>query len=86
MKHFDRVRDGLVKANESYNQAVGSFESRGLPSANRLKELAAPDHGEALECPAPVEVALRVVPAQEPARPKGGQGAGLQEIDPPGDA
>lgn len=86
MKHFDRVRDGLVKANESYNQAVGSFESRVLPSANRLKELAAPDHGEALECPAPVEVALRVVPAQEPARPKGGQGAGLQEIDPPGDA
>ena len=30
------------------NQALGSFESRVLPSANRLKDLTAPEHGEAL--------------------------------------
>jgi DNA recombination protein RmuC len=62
MRHFDRVRDGLVKAGESYNAALGSFESRVLPSANRLKELAAPDHDEALESPEPVEVVLRTIP------------------------
>ena len=60
--NFDRVRDGLVKAGESYNAALGSFESRVLPSANRLKELAAPDHDEALESPEPVEVVLRTIP------------------------
>ncbi|HOS97148.1 MAG TPA: DNA recombination protein RmuC, partial [Deltaproteobacteria bacterium] len=86
MKHFDKVRDGLAKANDSYNAALGSFESRVLPSANRLKELAAPDHGEALECPAPVEVSLRVASSQEQARPQGGQGTGLQGADPSGDA
>jgi len=58
-KHFDRVRDGLTKASEAYNQALGSFESRVLPSANRLKDLTAPEHGEALACAQPVDVVLR---------------------------
>lgn len=65
MKHFDRVRDGIVKAGESYNAALGSFESRVLPSANRLKDLSAPDHTEALECPEPVEAALRHLSVQD---------------------
>jgi DNA recombination protein RmuC len=67
VRHFDKIRDGLAKATESYNAALGSFESRILPSANRLKELTAPEHGEALECPAPIEVALRSISVQETA-------------------
>jgi DNA recombination protein RmuC len=66
VKHFDKIRDGLQRANESYNAALGSFESRVLPGANRLKELTAPQHGEVLECPEPIEVALRSVPQDAP--------------------
>ena len=69
MKHFDKVRDGLIRANESYNAALGSFESRVLPAANRLKELSAPDHDQALECQRPVDVTLRRITEQDEAQP-----------------
>ncbi|MGD0822913.1 MAG: DNA recombination protein RmuC [Desulfomonilia bacterium] len=72
VRHFDKIRDGLQKATESYNTALGSFESRILPSANRLKDLTAPEHGEALECPEPVEVALRSIAAPGDDQPEGG--------------
>lgn len=39
--HLDRVGDRLDKATEAFNQAVGSFESRVLPSARRFHELGA---------------------------------------------
>lgn len=68
MKHFDRVRDGLTRATDSYNAALGSFESRVLPSANRLKELSVPDHAETLECPEPVDGALRRLSVKDEAR------------------
>ncbi len=71
MKHFDKVRDGLVKANESYNAALGSFESRVLPSANRLKDLSAPDHTEALQCPEPVDVTLRRISGPDESQADG---------------
>ncbi len=72
VRHFDRVRDGLTKASESYNQALGSFESRVLPSANRLKDLTAPEHGEVLACAEPVEVVLRGITAQGDDQIEGG--------------
>jgi DNA recombination protein RmuC len=74
VRHFDKIRDGLQKATESYNSALGSFESRILPSANRLKDLTAPEHGEVLECPGPVEVALRSIAAPGDDQPEGGNG------------
>ena len=67
VRHFEKIRDGLNKATESYNAALGSFESRVLPSANRMKELVAPQQGEAIECPEPVETALRKITVQETA-------------------
>lgn len=64
IRHFDRVRDGLTKASEAYNAALGSFESRVMPSATRLKDLTAPERGEALQSPEPMEVVLRRIPEQ----------------------
>lgn len=68
VKHFDRIRDGIMRAGESYNAALGSFESRILPSANRLRDLTAPDHEEALEGPDPVDVTLRRISKQDETR------------------
>ncbi len=42
-EHFDRVRDGLTKATGAYNSALGSWNSRLLPQAQRLERLGAGD-------------------------------------------
>ena len=39
--HFARVGDGLTRALDSYNSAVGSWSARLAPGARRLKELGA---------------------------------------------
>jgi len=41
VEYFEKVGIGLGKAVESYNQAVGSLESRLLPAAREFKELGA---------------------------------------------
>ncbi len=58
--HLGGIREGLDKAGEAYNSAVGSFHQRLLPSARRLAELGA---SGAAEAPAldPTEVELRQV-------------------------
>jgi DNA recombination protein RmuC len=38
-EHFERIRDGLSKAGNAYNDAVGSFERMVRPSGERLAEL-----------------------------------------------
>lgn len=59
--HLSKVRDGLNKATESYNAAIGSWTSRVVPSARRLKELgAAPQEKEIVEIE-PIETPLRRV-------------------------
>jgi len=62
-KHVDHLGRALAKAVTSYNQAVGSLESRVLPSARRLNELGVVD-GE-LTAPALVEEAPRALSAPE---------------------
>jgi DNA recombination protein RmuC len=62
--HVDRLGRTLAKAVTAYNQAVGSLESRVLPSARRLSELGVVS-GEELTAPALIEEAPRGLSAPE---------------------
>jgi len=63
--HFSHIRDGLDKAVSAYNSAVGSYESRVLPGARRLRDLGVtPDRGD-IEPPAIVDRATRPAPEGE---------------------
>jgi DNA recombination protein RmuC len=52
VEHLGKVGSGLNTAVRSYNQAVGSLESRVLPSARRFKELGAAGGEDIPELPA----------------------------------
>ncbi len=67
-EHFSRIRDGLDKAVSAYNNAVGSYESRVLPGARRLRELRVTSDREGFEPPEIVDRATRPAPdgEQEP--------------------
>ena len=62
-KHVDRLGRSLTNAVSTYNQAVGSLESRVLVSARRLNQLGIVE-GE-LDQPRPVEAATRALSAPE---------------------
>lgn len=64
-EHFARIRDGLDKAVFAYNNAVGSYESRVLPGARRLRELRVTSDREDIDPPAIVDRATRPAPAGE---------------------
>ena len=61
--HVDRLGRALAKAVSTYNQAVGSLESRVLPSARKLSELGVVD-GE-LTAPGVVEETPRALSAPD---------------------
>jgi DNA recombination protein RmuC len=61
--HVDRLGRALGKAVSTYNQAVGSLESRVLPAARRLNELGVVD--QELTTPALVEETTRALSAPE---------------------
>ena len=54
-EHFERIRDGLEKANDAYNKASASFQSRVRPAGERLAELGGGAAGKALAEVAPLE-------------------------------
>jgi DNA recombination protein RmuC len=65
--HFEGVGSALQRSIEIYNKAVGSLESRVLPSARRFKELGAAT-GEEIADIAPVDEAPRALAAPERER------------------
>ncbi len=62
-RHVDRLGKALGNAVTTYNQTVGSLESRVLVSARRFSQLGLVDAG--LEPPSPVEEATRALSAPE---------------------
>jgi DNA recombination protein RmuC len=62
--HFDDLRKALQRSVESYNNAVGSFESRVLVGARRFKELGASPAQE-IEAPRTIETTARALQAPE---------------------
>jgi DNA recombination protein RmuC len=70
LRHFSDVGGALGRATNAYNQAVGSLESRVLPMARRLRDLAATpsDEAPALEPvdQTPRELAVPEYPVQPP--------------------
>jgi DNA recombination protein RmuC len=69
--HFAEIRRGLDKAVTAYNSAVGSYESRVLPGARRLRELRVTSDREDIVPPAIVDRATRPAPegGEEPEIP-----------------
>jgi DNA recombination protein RmuC len=57
--HMGKVGDAIGKSVKSYNDLVGSVESRVLPQARKFKELGAGDAGIEVAQPAQIEAAPR---------------------------
>lgn len=66
MGHFEDMRKGLDKAVTGYNNALGSFESRVLVSARKLRELGASTESE-LETLEPIVKITRELKIEEQA-------------------
>ena len=59
-EHFENIRTGLIKANEAFNDAVGSYERMVRPSGERLSKLGLNTGGKELADVQPLDVALRL--------------------------
>lgn len=67
-KHMSKLGKSLQAANDAYNKAVGSLESRILVSARRFKELGATSGDGEIEALSPVETAPRHLQSPELTR------------------
>ena len=63
-EHFEKLRDGLLKANEAFNNAVGSYERMVRPAGERIQKLrGAETTGKELADVLPLETTLRLPPS-----------------------
>ena len=62
-EHFEKIRGGLAKANEAFNDAVGSYERSVRPSGERLQKLGGGVSGKELADVPPLDATLRLPPA-----------------------
>jgi DNA recombination protein RmuC len=61
-EHFERIRDGLEKANNAYNDAVGSYERMVRPAGEKIQRLSGGNAKELADVQ-PVEAQLRLPPS-----------------------
>ena len=80
-RHVDRLGRALTSAVTTYNQAVGSLESRVLVSARKLNQLGVVE-GD-LETPMLIEEATRTLSAPELAAPEAGPVLAAPELAAP---
>jgi len=60
VEHLDRLRSGLEKANNAFNDAAASFQTRVRPAGERLKELGGGAPGKDLPDIQPLDISLRL--------------------------
>jgi len=58
-EHFERIRSGLEKANDAFNDAVGSYERMVRPQGEKLLKLGGGASGKDLADVQPLDAALR---------------------------
>jgi len=61
-EHFEKVRDGLQKANEAFNRATSSYQSRIRPAGEKLTELGGTAPEKELADIQPLDAPLRALP------------------------
>jgi DNA recombination protein RmuC len=61
-EHFERIRDGLGKANDAYNDAVGSYERMVRPAGEKIQKLGGTAAGKELADVQPLDSTLRLPP------------------------
>lgn len=66
-EHFEKIRGGLLKANEAFNDAVGSYERMVRPCGDRLMKLGLDTSGRVLADVVATDVALRLPAGESPA-------------------
>jgi DNA recombination protein RmuC len=62
-EHFERIRDSLDKANNAYNDAVGSYERMVRPAGEKISKLSGGTTGKELADVQPLDATLRLPPA-----------------------
>jgi DNA recombination protein RmuC len=58
--HFEAIRDGLEKANEAFNKAIGSYERMVRPAGERMQKLRAAAGEKELAEVQPLDATLRL--------------------------
>jgi DNA recombination protein RmuC len=61
-EHFEKIRDGLSKANEAFNKATSSYQSRIRPAGEKLTELGGATSDKELSDVQPLDSTLRLPP------------------------
>jgi DNA recombination protein RmuC len=61
-EHFEKIGDGLKRANESFNKAVGSYERMVRPAGERIQKLRAATGEKELADVQPLDTTLRLPP------------------------
>jgi DNA recombination protein RmuC len=63
-EHFEKIREGLLKANEAFNGAVGSYERMVRPAGDRIQKLrGAETSGKEFADVQPLDATLRLPPS-----------------------
>jgi DNA recombination protein RmuC len=61
-EHFEKIRNGLERANAAFNDAAASFQTRIRPAGERLVELGGANSGKELADIQPLDSTLRLPP------------------------
>jgi DNA recombination protein RmuC len=62
-EHFEKIGEGLAKANEAFNKAANSYQARVRPAGEKLKELGGGAAEKELAELPPLDATLRLPPA-----------------------